>query len=73
MRSAYKHRAIVGEAVRRARKKAALSQEALAERADLHPNYVGEIERGETNISLDVIVRLAAALETRVASLLRDL
>ena len=39
-----------------------LSQENLAERAGIHPTYVGPIERGKASPTLDVIVRLAAAL-----------
>jgi transcriptional regulator with XRE-family HTH domain len=40
-----------------------LNQEQLAERADLHPTYVGSVERGERNISLENIVILARALQ----------
>lgn len=40
-----------------------LSQEALAERADLRWTYMGGIERGERNVSLINIVRIARALE----------
>jgi transcriptional regulator with XRE-family HTH domain len=44
----------------------------LAELADLHPNYIGEVERGETNISLDALVRVAKALHVRVRDLVAD-
>jgi ribosome-binding protein aMBF1 (putative translation factor) len=61
-----KHRKIVGDAIRAARKDAGLSQEKLAEKADLHPNYIGEVERGEKNIAVDALMRIAAALKVSV-------
>ena len=50
----------------------AWTQDELGERADLNPKYVGEIERGERNPSLDVILRLARALEVDAAELVGD-
>jgi transcriptional regulator with XRE-family HTH domain len=52
----------LGKTVRKKRLSLGLSQEALAERADLHWTYIGGIERGERNVSLINIVRIARAL-----------
>ena len=46
-----------------------LSQEALAERADLHRTYVADIERGVRNVSLKNIGKLARALDLTVSKL----
>ena len=55
--------------VRRIRKLKGLTQEQLAEGADLHPNYVSSVERGERNISICNIERIAIALDVGMAEL----
>jgi transcriptional regulator with XRE-family HTH domain len=59
-----------GKAVREARKEAGLSQEKLAEKADLTLNYVGEVERGEKLASIETAAKLASALGMTAAELL---
>ena len=66
-------RIIFGRRVRQLRLERDLSQEKLAELADLHRNYVGGIERGERNVSLINIVKLAHALAVRPATLIETI
>jgi transcriptional regulator with XRE-family HTH domain len=60
-------RAQVGKRVRLLRTKAALSQEKLAERAELHRNYVGSVERGERDIGITALARITTALNLSLA------
>jgi transcriptional regulator with XRE-family HTH domain len=63
-------RSAFGKRVRGIRLKRKLSQEKLAELADLHRNYVGVLERGLQNPSLLIIVKLARALDVKPAKLI---
>ncbi len=51
------------------RKVRKLSQEKLAEHADVHRNYIGLIERGEQNITIESLVKVAKALKCKVMDL----
>lgn len=67
------HRQIVGQNIRACRKQARLTQEKLAEKADLTYKYVGEVERGVVNISLDSLTRIARALRVKLRDLIGEL
>ncbi len=64
---------LLGETVRARRKKARLSQEQLAEKADLTRNYIGDIERAEKKITLETLAKIAKALKCRVRDLTWDI
>ena len=60
----------VGFNIRRIREQRGLSQEKLAGLADLHRAYVGQIERGEKNIGLKNLEKIAKALKVNMKDLL---
>ncbi len=60
----------LGAAIKEARQELDLSQEKLAELAGLHRTYIGSIERGERNVSILNLLRIARALNVRVVELL---
>jgi transcriptional regulator with XRE-family HTH domain len=66
-------KSVFGKAVRALREERGYSQEELAERAGLHRNYVGGVERGERNVALENIVKLAGALSVRTKDLFDSL
>jgi transcriptional regulator with XRE-family HTH domain len=62
----------LGENIRTYRQGMKWSQEKLAEKSDLHHNYIGDIERGEENVSVDALMRIATALKVHLRDLVRD-
>jgi transcriptional regulator with XRE-family HTH domain len=63
----------LGETIRAERIKAGLSQEQLAERANLARNYIGNIERAEYKVTVETLAQIAKALRVRVRDLVSDL
>ena len=62
-----------GRIIRSRRTKIGLGQEALADKAGLHRTHVSLLERGKRMPTLEVVRKLAAALETSMASLMAEL
>lgn len=65
-------RQLFSQNVRKVRVAKGLSQEDLAELASLHRNYVGGVERGERNLSVDNMEKIAKALATTIPKLLQE-
>ena len=59
--------------MRKFRNAAGISQEALADLAGIHRTYVGDVERGERNISLLNMTRLASALGVRLSQVIQEM
>ncbi|MBI3314909.1 MAG: helix-turn-helix transcriptional regulator [Candidatus Omnitrophica bacterium] len=59
-----------GRKIRKERSKLGMSQEKIAELADLHRNYIGLIERAEKNVTLLSVEKIARALKTTPSKLL---
>jgi transcriptional regulator with XRE-family HTH domain len=66
-------RKILGQNIRKHRLALGLTQEELAEKADLHWTYISGIERGLRNVSIVNLFHIAIALRTRVKSLVDGL
>lgn len=62
---------LFGRRVRARREELGLTQEELAHRASINRTYIGSLETGQRNPSLDTIARLAAALDTDAAELVK--
>ena len=66
------HRLKLGMALRKKREALGFSQEELAEKIDCHRNYVGFVERGEHNVSVEMVVRFADAWGCRASDVIRE-
>ncbi|HEV3041536.1 MAG TPA: helix-turn-helix transcriptional regulator [Candidatus Angelobacter sp.] len=63
----------VGQKIRELRIQAGLSQEAFAERAQIHRSHMGEIERGEVDICISQLTKVAEALGVKVSKLVQGI
>lgn len=62
----------LGDAIKRTRQAKSISQERLALLAEVDRSYVGRIERGDNNVAVLTLIRLAAALDVSVAKLMEQ-
>lgn len=63
----------LGANIRAFRKKARLSQESLAEKAELHPVYISQVERGTKAVSVEALWKLSRALRVSMSALFRGI
>ena len=67
------YRVILGKEIRVRRKRAGLTQEKLAERAQMHPNYLGRVERGEETASVEALRKIADGVGVPISDLFRGI
>lgn len=60
---------IIGQRIRNYRTEKGLSQEKLAEMSGCHPTYIGQVERGEKNATLESIDKIASAMDIPLSKL----
>ena len=63
----------VGQRIRNYRTRAGFSQEKLAEMSGCHPTYIGQLERGEKNATIESIEKIATALSLPMSKLFEQL
>ncbi len=64
---------IFGETIKKIRLKKGLSQETLAFEADIDRTYISDIEKGKRNISIQVVYKLALALQISFSDLIKEI
>jgi transcriptional regulator with XRE-family HTH domain len=65
------HRKLVGQNVRRLRNQKGWTQEKLGMRAGVDQGYLGTLERGRVNVSIDTLAKLGKALKVKIDEFLR--
>lgn len=64
---------VLGQRIRNFRTAKGLSQEKLAELSGCHPTYIGQIERGEKNATIESIEKIAVALDISLSKLFENI
>ena len=64
---------IIGQRIRNYRTQKGLSQEKLAELAGCHPTYIGQLERGDKNATLESVEKIASAMDISLSELFNKL
>ena len=64
---------VIGERLRAYRNQLGWSQERLAEQAGLHPTYIGQLERGEKNATIESVSKVSAALGISLSKLFENI
>ena len=67
------YKLILGNNIKTVRNEQKLSQEKLAEISSLHRTYIGSVERGERNISLENMIIIAKSLDVKLCRLLEGI
>jgi transcriptional regulator with XRE-family HTH domain len=62
----------IGKVLRAKREELDVSQEQFAERVSLSKNYIGNIERGEYEVAISALYRIASALRTKASEIIRE-
>lgn len=62
----------LGKAIRQRRKELGFNQESFSDHVSMHRTYIGGIERGERNITIDVLSRLSKGLSCKMSHLLEE-
>lgn len=63
----------IGIRIRHYRKAKSITQEQLAEICGLHPTYIGQLERGEKNATVEIIYKIALGLNIPMSRLFEDM
>ena len=63
----------IGQRIRSYRLQSGLNQEGLAEKCGLHPTYIGQVERGEKNATIESISKIASGLNLSLSKLFENI